>query len=129
MKTDSDSRFHTTKIIDSQHVANYEDVVDSLNNPKTLIIDVRNPEEVQSTGQIPSSVNIPLDSLQQVLTNMSKEEFKKLFHRSKPTQSDEIIFYCKSGKRASKALETALALGYSESKKYLGSWDEWSSRQ
>ncbi|XP_045493069.1 rhodanese domain-containing protein CG4456-like isoform X2 [Colias croceus] len=127
--TDSYSRFHATKIIDPQYEVNYEDVDGSINNPKTLIIDVRKPDEVQSTGQIPSSINIPLDSLQQVLTNMSEEEFKRHFHRSKPTHSDEIIFYCKSGKRASKALATALSIGYSESKKYLGSWDEWSSRQ
>ncbi|CAK1553709.1 unnamed protein product [Leptosia nina] len=110
-------------------IATYEDVSNGIKQPKTFIVDVRNPDEVQSTGLIPSSINIPLNNIQQVLSSMSEEEFKRNYQRNKPKQSDEIIFYCKAGNRATKATDLALSLGYLKSKKYLGSWNEWSSKQ
>lgn len=37
----------------------YEEVKDLPNHPEKLLIDVRNPEEVQASGKIPTSINIP----------------------------------------------------------------------
>lgn len=37
----------------------YEEIKDLPNHPGKLLIDVRNPDEVQTSGQIPTSINIP----------------------------------------------------------------------
>ncbi|XP_045447017.1 thiosulfate:glutathione sulfurtransferase-like [Melitaea cinxia] len=118
-----------SNMVDPKRVVSYEDMLKVIHQPEKVIIDVRNPEEVKSTGKIPSSINIPLGSVQDALATMSEEDFKKQFQRPKPSSSDELIFYCQSGRRSSEALDKAIQLGYTKSKTYLGSWNDWSSRQ
>ncbi|CAH0407233.1 unnamed protein product [Chilo suppressalis] len=120
---------YKNKMVDPQRVVSYEDMLKVIHQPEKVIIDVRNPDEVNATGKIPSSINIPLNTVQDALTSMSDDDFKKHFQRTKPSSSDELIFYCQSGRRSSEALDKALKLGYSKSKTYLGSWNDWSSRQ
>ncbi|XP_026755465.2 rhodanese domain-containing protein CG4456-like isoform X2 [Galleria mellonella] len=117
------------KMVDPKRVVSYEDMLKVIHQPEKVIIDVRNPDEVTNTGKIPSSINIPLSTVHDVLTSMSDEEFKRQYQRGKPSSSDELIFYCQSGRRSSEALDKALKLGYSNSKTYLGSWNDWSSKQ
>lgn len=106
-------------MVDPRRVVSYEDMLRVINQPEKVIIDVRNPDEVNDT----------VSSVQNVLTTMSDDEFRQQYQRSKPSASDELIFYCQSGRRSSEALDKALKLGYSNSKTYLGSWNEWSSKQ
>lgn len=40
-------------------VATYEEVKDLPNHPEKLLIDVREPEEIEETGSIPTAINIP----------------------------------------------------------------------
>ena len=40
-------------------IATYEEVIDALRDTEKFIIDVRDPEEIQASGQIPKSINIP----------------------------------------------------------------------
>lgn len=40
-------------------VATYEEVKDLPNHPEKLLIDVRDPPELEQTGKIPTSINIP----------------------------------------------------------------------
>lgn len=40
-------------------VVNIEDIEDLPNRPDVLLIDVRDPPEIKSTGSIPTSINIP----------------------------------------------------------------------
>ncbi|XP_050343959.1 rhodanese domain-containing protein CG4456-like isoform X1 [Nymphalis io] len=117
-----------SNMVDPKRVLSYEDMLKIIHQPEKVIIDVRSPEEVKSTGKIPSSINIPLNNMQDALITMSEEEFKKQFQRPKPSSSDELIFYCQSGRRSSEALDKALKLGYTKSKTYLGSWNDWSSK-
>ncbi|CAH4017964.1 unnamed protein product [Pieris brassicae] len=117
---------YVTKI--DEHLATYEEVAKSVNKPKKIIVDVRNQDEIKTTGQIPSSINIPVKNIQEVLESMSEAEFQRKYHRRKPSQSDELIFYCKSGKRATEATNVALKLGYYKSKKYLPGWDGWNEK-
>ncbi|XP_053603274.1 thiosulfate sulfurtransferase/rhodanese-like domain-containing protein 3 isoform X1 [Plodia interpunctella] len=124
----SDKSSKNKIMVDPRHVVSYEDILKVIHKPEKLIIDVRNPEEVSSTGKIPSSINIPLSSVSDVLASMSNEEFQKQYHRTKPSSSDELIFYCQSGRRSTEALDKALKLGYTKSKTYLGSWNDWSSK-
>ncbi|KAJ8727394.1 hypothetical protein PYW07_001513 [Mythimna separata] len=114
---------------DPKRVLSYEDMLRAIKEPQKVIIDVREPDEVASTGKIPSSINIPLDTIEGTLESMSQEDFRCRFQREKPSTNDELVFYCKSGRRASLAMEKALKLGYKNSKNYLGSWSEWESKR
>lgn len=40
-------------------IATFEEVKDLPNHPEKVLIDVREPEELKETGQIPTSINIP----------------------------------------------------------------------
>lgn len=46
-------------MVDPKRVVTYEDMLKVIQKPEKVIIDVRNPEEIDSTGKIPSSINIP----------------------------------------------------------------------
>ncbi|XP_026737471.1 rhodanese domain-containing protein CG4456-like isoform X3 [Trichoplusia ni] len=115
-------------MVDPERVLSYDDMLKVIHQPQKVIIDVRNPDEVNTTGKIPSSINIPLDNVHNALVTMSHEEFRKHYQREKPASTDELIFYCQSGRRSSEALDKALKMGYTKSKTYLGSWSEWSKK-
>ncbi|KAH8292377.1 hypothetical protein KR054_009064 [Drosophila jambulina] len=105
------------------------DVVKKLpSEPQKLLIDVREPEELKETGQIPSSINIPLGVVSQELA-ASGQAFKSKYGREKPQPDTEIIFHCKIGKRSLKAAESAAALGFRNVKNYEGSWLDWAKRE
>lgn len=40
-------------------IATYEEVIEALRDLDKLIVDVREPEDIQASGQIPKSINIP----------------------------------------------------------------------
>lgn len=46
-------------MVDPKRVLSYEDMLKIIHQPEKVIIDVRNPEEIKSSGKIPSSINIP----------------------------------------------------------------------
>jgi 3-mercaptopyruvate sulfurtransferase SseA len=48
---------------------------------------------------------------------------------SKPLPSQNIIFFCRSGKRSATAAEWAGDQGYPNIRNYSGSWLEWSKRE
>ncbi|EDX14154.1 rhodanese domain-containing protein CG4456 [Drosophila simulans] len=105
------------------------DVVKKLpSEPQKLLIDVREPEELKETGQIPASINIPLGVVSQELA-ASEQLFKSKYGREKPKPETEIIFHCKIGKRSLKAAEAAAALGFKNVKNYQGSWLDWAERE
>uniref|UniRef100_A0A182SVB7 Rhodanese domain-containing protein n=1 Tax=Anopheles maculatus TaxID=74869 RepID=A0A182SVB7_9DIPT len=97
--------------IEPQLVATTADIDDLPNHPEKLLIDVREPSELASTGQIPTSINIPLKTVAAEL-NLSPDAFEKKYGRKKPTTSDPIIFSCRSGVRAGQAAMEADKLGF-----------------
>ena len=40
-------------------ISNYDEIKDLPNHPEKLLIDVREPSELQETTQVPTSINIP----------------------------------------------------------------------
>ncbi|XP_028028960.1 thiosulfate sulfurtransferase/rhodanese-like domain-containing protein 3 [Bombyx mandarina] len=109
-------------------VADYDEVVKAISNNNILLIDVREPDEVKDHGHIPNSINIPLGTISTVLGEMSDKEFNKTYKRPKPNQNTELIFYCMAGRRSAKAQESAINLGFKNTKNYQGSWTEWASK-
>lgn len=97
---------------------------------KTLIVDVRSTAEVQSTGMIPTAVNIPVGLVQQVLgVEVDEEDFEDAFGVAKPKpDTHRLIFYCHHGVRSEAAAEMAEALGFRAVGNYDGSWAEWAAK-
>ncbi|XP_055551248.1 rhodanese domain-containing protein CG4456-like [Wyeomyia smithii] len=113
--------------IDPSLVATYEEIVDLPNHPEKLLIDVREPAELASTGVIPTSINIPLKTVTEEL-QLSPEAFKAKYGRKKPTASDPVIFSCRLGVRAGDAANQADKLGFKNVKNYVGSWTEYAEK-
>ena len=88
-----------------------EEVLASVSKPGCLLIDVRTPAEYQSE-HVQGSVNIPLDRFAAALATLSK--------------SDQVIFVCRTGKRASQAAAKASENGFQARvlKGGLAAWQE-----
>ncbi|KAJ7169649.1 endoplasmic reticulum protein [Mycena filopes] len=106
-------------------VLSYEELLPKTRSPSpdTYLIDVREPDEVIQ-GMIPSAVNLPLSVLSNSL-NLLPDAFKATYGFEKPKKSQEVIFYCRSGKRSTSASDVAKRNGYTNILNYTGSWLEW----
>ena len=51
------------------------------------------------------------------------------FAFSKPLPEQNIIFFCRSGKRSATAAEWAGERGYGNVRNYIGSWLDWTKRE
>ncbi|KAF9974603.1 hypothetical protein BGZ73_001972 [Actinomortierella ambigua] len=91
-----------------------------------VLIDVREPAEV-TQGIIPTSHHIPVGTLQEALT-LDPKEFEARYGFKKFGKDDEVIFYCRSGRRSGIAFETAKTLGYNGVRNYAGSWLDYESK-
>ncbi|EIM92749.1 endoplasmic reticulum protein [Stereum hirsutum FP-91666 SS1] len=107
----------------------YEVVKQKSQQPSTneFLIDVREPDEVIQ-GSIPSSVNLPLSELAASL-KLGSFKFEQKYGFKKPTEDQEIIFYCRSGKRSATASDVAKRNGYKNINNYEGSWLDWVKRE
>ncbi|KAK9737837.1 Rhodanese-like domain [Popillia japonica] len=92
---------------------------------EVLLVDVRDPKEIEETGLIPGAINIPLNTLENALKNVTPEEFLTRYNREKPEMDTALIFSCRSGNRAGRALTIASNLGYKNVKNYTGGWLDW----
>jgi rhodanese-related sulfurtransferase len=77
-----------------------------------LLIDVREKDEV-AQGAIPSSVNIPLSVFVDALRS-SPEDFQRVHGFPKPRKDQDMIFYCRSGKRSATAADSAKDNGFTK---------------
>lgn len=88
-----------------------------------LLIDVREPLEVQTYGAIPSSINIPMNNVGTEISLdpvLFKQKYGKVINTGK-----RIIFYCRSGTRSAESTKVALEKGFTNSINYKGSALEW----
>ncbi|KAL7029961.1 hypothetical protein ACKWTF_006444 [Chironomus riparius] len=92
-------------------IATYEEIKDLPNHPEKLLIDVREPQELESTGRIPTSINIPLAKVSDAL-KLDGKKFNEIYDREKPGLDDEIIFSCLLGGRAQKGATIAVGHGF-----------------
>nr|CAI5851032.1 unnamed protein product [Callosobruchus analis] len=111
-------------------VASFEDVKKFGNQPSkdVYIIDVREPSELQETGVIPSSINIPLGELETALKDLTDNQFRDKFGREKPDKQSLIIYSCLKGGRSAKAQELSQQLGYENVSSFAGGWTEWAEK-
>lgn len=72
-----------------------------------LIIDVRTPQEFQS-GHIKNAINIPYEVIGRKIKQVAEKK------------DQEVILYCRSGRRSGIALKTLTKLGYANAKNVGG---------
>ncbi|KAM9986369.1 hypothetical protein ACTFIY_010788 [Dictyostelium cf. discoideum] len=119
--------FKENKQINKQQLKELIDGIEKGDYEKNyVLIDVRNPTEVEQTHLIPTAEHIPLGLLPAALS-MSDSEFEETFNRKKFDVSDNIIFYCLKGKRSEMAADLARNMGYRNVLNYPGSFEDWVS--
>jgi rhodanese-related sulfurtransferase len=77
-----------------------------------VVLDVRTPEEY-AAGHVPGAVNIPYDQVGTRLSEIPK--------------TDEVVLYCRSGRRAALAAETLSAAGYTKLAHLAGDMQGWTA--
>lgn len=93
-------------------------------SPDKILVDVREPIELQQEGQIPTAINIPYKSSPEALS-LSEAEFEDRFGFEKPSKDKELVFYCLGGVRSDYAQQLAGEFGYDKRGNYAGSWEDW----
>jgi rhodanese-related sulfurtransferase len=94
-------------------------------DPHRILIDVREPSELQSTGRIPTAHNVPVSSAGDGFF-LPADEFEDRYGFAKPEEDDEVIFYCKAGVRSRAAARLAIQGGFGgKVAEFPGSWVEW----
>merc|ERR1711874_756870 len=93
--------------------------------PNVLVIDVRNPGEIEKHGRILNAINMPLKALDSIL-KMSKEEFfQEMGLKKEELRSSLLVTYCRSGPRGFKAAHILRENGFKTFRIYSGSLLDW----
>lgn len=80
-----------------------------------VVIDVRGPGEVEASGDVPGSKNIPLPRISSAIETLE---------RSRPT-----VVHCASGYRSSVAASVLRAAGFTDVSDLLGGYEAWISSE
>ena len=125
----STTKLHSASPDWSAPTITYEELKPRTEQPKedAYLIDVRENDEI-AQGSIPSSVPLPLSVFAEAL-RAPEHEFSNKHGFKKPTQNQEIIVYCRSGKRSATAADIAHKYGYTNVKNYSGSWLDWTKHE
>ncbi|XP_069462497.1 thiosulfate sulfurtransferase/rhodanese-like domain-containing protein 3 [Ambystoma mexicanum] len=102
----------------------YEQLKALLDSQSVVIIDVREPWEINEYGKIPGSINIPVGDVGAAL-QMAPQDFKEKYNRTIPAKSESVVFSCLAGVRSLKAMDVAVSLGYSRAQHYLGGFEDF----
>ncbi|OBT81351.1 hypothetical protein VE02_09994 [Pseudogymnoascus sp. 03VT05] len=111
-------------------IYSFEEVRTHAQNPtptSPILIDVREPGELHTTGRIPTSVNLPLSSCPDAFF-LPADEFEERFGFEKPREDRGAVFYCKAGVRSRAAAALAREGGWEKVGEFPGSWLEWEGR-
>ncbi|KAI8928888.1 Rhodanese-like domain-containing protein [Entophlyctis helioformis] len=93
-------------------------------NPNIVLIDVREPSET-AQGMIPTAKHIPVGALDDAF-RLDASTFKATHGFDKPTNDQDIVVYCRSGRRSGMATQTLLSHGF-KVKDFSGGWISWSA--
>ena len=91
-------------------IANVEGLKSLLENPQTLLVDVREPSEYRS-GHIANAIDIPLRTLTHNLDRIPRDR--------------PVVLYCSTGYRSAMGVMTLHLLGYENIQGYPPSFAGW----
>jgi len=126
-----------TPVVQSAMRATAQDVLATLNQPGTLLIDARDTAQYSGAvarghgraGHIPGAVNVPREELiAGDGTFRSNAELSQTFAKAQLKPEERVIAYCNGGVAATTVLFSLAMLGYPTLTNYDGSWNEWGSR-
>jgi thiosulfate/3-mercaptopyruvate sulfurtransferase len=120
--------------VKSEYRVSLDDVLDNLENPDFIILDVRSPEEYMGTmggslrnGHVPGAVNVDWTlTMNPDGTIKSADELRDLYRQAGVLPDRKIITYCRTGVRGAYSwFVLKELLGFPEVYLYDGSWAEW----
>lgn len=85
----------------------------------TVLIDLRETEELTATGRIPGSIHVPRGMLE------FRADPTSSYHQDPIDPSKRIILHCASGGRSALAATTLQAMGYSNIAHLDGGFTAW----
>ncbi|KAH6687944.1 Rhodanese-like domain-containing protein [Plectosphaerella plurivora] len=91
---------------------------------KVVIVDTREPGELEQTGSIPGALNIPISSRPESFF-ITDDEFEARYGYDRPAKDTELVFFCKAGVRSRAAATLAKEAGWTNIGEYPGSWLDW----
>lgn len=120
------------------------DVVEAINNPNTVLLDVRDLDEWQGEssspygidfaprkGRIPGATHIlwkdfMVEDSSGVVSFKTPEDIRTMCSTRGITPDKEVIIYCFKGARASNTYLALREAGFDNVSNYFASWNEWS---
>ena len=116
-------------------------VEDAINDPATIVLDVRAESEYSGErfwpsgatedagrpGHVPGAVSVPIDLLHAEDGTLKRpEELRRVLEDAGVTKNEKVITYCTIGNRASEAwFALRHLLDHPDVRVYYGSWVEW----
>ncbi len=120
-----------------ERVATYQDMLDAIDAPDKIILDTRSEKEWLGTdrraarsGTMPSAVH--LDWVNHLTADgklKSAGELSAMFEARGVTADKEVLAFCNTGYRSAHAYLVLRLLGFPRVRNYVGSWQEWASRE
>ena len=100
-----------------------------MDDPATVVIDVRTSEEINATGPLSATAYaLPLDEILQGAFSKSAEDFEDDYGFPKPMHDATMVFTCAAGARSDVAARVASAAGFQRPVNYVGGATEWFSK-
>ncbi|KHJ40103.1 hypothetical protein D918_09862 [Trichuris suis] len=97
-----------------EHAVSYEELKALIEARDVLLIDVRDPEEIESQGRIIGAVNVPLGQLPEAF-EMTEDNFFKKYNFEKPhTYDANVVFHGLSHIKSTAAVEIAHKHGFTK---------------
>lgn len=112
------------------------DVAAAIDDPETVIVDVRRLSEYEGSekrarrvGTVPGAVHLFWrDHLDENGALRPAAEVRALYEAKGVTPDKAIIAFCQGGYRSASTFLALSALGYPKVRNYIGSWGEWGNR-
>ena len=109
----------------SQHMATTDYVLEHLDDPNTVIVDVR-PPKMYAAGPMPGAVNLPWKrSLTADDTWKPLDELRIMFEDAGVSKDKNVIVYCQFGNMNHHTYLTLKLLGYPRVRSYDLAWAGW----
>jgi rhodanese-related sulfurtransferase len=96
-----------------------DDVAAELESGEAVLVDLREPEELEATGKIPGAINVPRGMLE------FRADPTSPYHQPPLDPSRRVIVHCAAGGRSALAAATLQEMGYDRAAHLEGGFTAW----